>query len=634
MSKLKSLTSGALSVIRPGFSRGFAAFAGLYALVQLSYIGVVLYKHEFGLFEDPTVALYFAEKLVFDFAVLFTLVSLLSRVTRRTWPSHALSVLYLLLVAVDTVMYYFGSTLLELHHLSLITGYSVGGFASAPALGFAAAFVLIAISLRFPLLAVTRKATWGSVARWGAVWIAMAATDLPELVAGQRTSDERLDKVIMVFRNAQLEYSAQNPAASFFNDIVLRGVSEHLYTMKGGEKYREFMKSYDLVSDDYQVSADLSEHAKVRKEHRLPIGRRSYPDLGLPEFRKVILIFVESLSTDFLSCENEELGMELTPFLCSPRVRSRTFPNLLTSGSPTLQGLTVVFSSHPNYNIQALTHDRNAFPKLLKRHGYGTMFLRSASKFFANENLIFKRWGFDLIYAREDFYDREEMRKYIYGWGLEDRLLYDELVTLLKERKDERLFVSLLGTDTHPLNGQRWFKHLEYPPLPAGFDKKFGRARHFAKAVHHADHDLGRLVGRLEDEGLFTDDTLLLITADHSCPPNSVTAKVGGHTRQSLGRIPLVVLTKRALPPVRGDLEASQLDVAPTLFHLLGLPIPAGWWGQSLFLEDRDNPAIGLHKDMVTLSAGGKRRLFNLKRDDEATREFEAIFSTVYVDQP
>lgn len=629
MSKLKNLTSLLTSFLKPRPSRGCFVIAAVYALLQAAFISVVFVKHEFSL-TDPIVGLYFGEKILFDFGVFFAVNTALVRISRKTWPAMIFSGIYLLSIAVNTLLYYFGGTLVELHHFSLITPYSLGSFANPGSVGFTLAFIALLVALRPALRALAVTASWKSVIRWTVLCGVLLALDLPGLAASSRKSDDRLDPVIMVFRNAQLEYSAQNPVGAFFNDVIFKGLLENLYEMKGGEKYRKFMKSYNLFSEDHRISHDPLEHKKILDKYNLPIGERRYEDLGLKEFDRVILIFVESLSLDFLDCYNPKLNAPLTPFLCSPEVRSRTFSGMRTSGTPTLQGLTVVFNSHPNYNIQKITGDLNSFPKILKKHGFETRFIRSASKFFANENIVFKKWGFDRIDAREDFYKRDDLRKYIYGWGLEDRKLYDELEKVLEKKEGGKLFVTLLGTDTHPLNGQRYFKHLKYPPLPENFNTLFGRAKHFTKAVHHTDFDLGRLVTNLQDKGLFDDRTLIVISADHSCPPNSVTRKVKGHTQKALGGIPFILLTPQELPPTDLTVETSQIDVAPTLFHLLDLPIPAGWWGESLFHEGRNVPAISFDKNMVVIGSGKKRRLLKMGKQNDEAREFNKVFSTVY----
>ena len=632
MNMLTNSLRAIFAFLKPSPNRPFFALLALYSVVQLTFMSVVLYKHEFKI-TDYTVALYFIEKYFFDFAVFFTGNLLLLRVFKKTVPSMVFSILYLILIAVNTLVYYFSSTLLELHHFSLITPYSLAGFVSVRSILIAAVFVAAAALLRYPIRRIAVTCSWKAIIRWTLLGAVIGLSHIPRHISDLKKSDERLDKVIMVFRNAQLEYSAQNPAAAFINDIVLRGFFENLYTMKGSDTYLKYMKAYNLLSQDYTVSDDIKPFGKTIRRYDLPIGKRAYEDLNLKQFRRVIIIFSESLSLDFMHCYNPEMKLPVTPWLCSDKVRAHTFNNMMTSGSPTLQGLTALYSSHPNYNIQKLTGDRNSLMKILRKNGFENHFIRSASKFFANENIVFKKWGFDRIQAREDFFRRPELKKYIYGWGLEDRVLYDEIVDFLDKNRNKKIFISALGTDTHPLHGQRHFKHLKYPALPPNFNKTFGRAKNFMKAVHHTDHDLKRFIERLDDKGLYTEETLVVITADHSCPPNAVTRAIPGYTRASLGKIPFILLSPQELPGFNNDTLTSQLDLAPTLLHLMDIPVPSGYWGDSLFHQGKRNPAVGFHRDIVTIDSGKKKAYVNLKRrKTPADESFYKLFSTVVED--
>jgi phosphoglycerol transferase MdoB-like AlkP superfamily enzyme len=630
MASIGHIARGLKIAFKPTPTRPFFALFAVYALLQAAYLAVVSWKHEFRL-RDPLVVLYFAEKIVFDFALYFAIAGALLRLTRRAWPAFLFSLLYFGIMAADTLVYYFSSTLLELQHFSLIEGYSLEGFVTLASVGFAAGLVLALAAILLALRRLAPLATWPSAARFAVLAAALGCARIPTLASEINKADERYDKVIMVFRNAQLEYASQNPLAGFADDVVLRAVSEELVLMKGSETYREYMKDYDFIDEGFRVARSLAPLRPAIRELGLPLGERQYPDLGLGEIRRVIVVFAESFGTDLLRCENPELPFDVAPNLCAPRFRERTFARMQTSGSPTLQGMTTAYASHPNYDVQKPTGYQNYLTKVVKAAGYETLFMRSASRFFADENIVFKKWGFDRIAAREDFYEREELRKYIYGWGLEDRILYDEVVAELARRRGEKLFVTVLGTDMHPLHGQRHFKHLDYPP-PAQPFKLFGTAQHFMKAVHHVDHDLARFVDRLTAERLLGDDALLFVVADHSCPPNAVTMKIPGHTREPLGEIPFVVWAPGIQAKYETDRLASQIDVAPTIAHLMGLRIPAGWWGESLFAAEKKNPAIGYSKGMMRVTMpDGDRRLYNLERPASVPDDVDELFHTVFV---
>lgn len=96
----------------------------------------------------------------------------------------------------------------------------------------------------------------------------------------------------------------------------------------------------------------------------------------------------------------------------------------------------------------------------------------------------------------------------------------------------------------------------------------------YMQSVERADAAVGLLLDRLQAEGLL-ESTLILIQADH-----------GGHEHRHGEAIPADMTIPWILsgPGVRRGCQivepVSILDSAPTLAHLLGLPIPAEWQGQ------------------------------------------------------
>ena len=92
------------------------------------------------------------------------------------------------------------------------------------------------------------------------------------------------------------------------------------------------------------------------------------------------------------------------------------------------------------------------------------------------------------------------------------------------------------------------------------------------------DFDIAGFIEKLDNEGLFDESTLIVISADHSCPLNNVTAKIPGHPRNNLSKMPLVFLSKRSLPETGFSTLADQTDIAPTIAHILGIAKPHGYW--------------------------------------------------------
>ena len=135
----------------------------------------------------------------------------------------------------------------------------------------------------------------------------------------------------------------------------------------------------------------------------------------------------------------------------------------------------------------------------------------------------------------------------------------------------------------------------------------------------------------LRQEGLFDQHTLVVISADRCSPLDQAVKQIPGYPRVSLCRIPFLLLTPQTLPsPVPLDSPCSQVDIAPTLFHLLSLPIPQGWWGQSLFFQEKNNPLIGVFRDSLYLAGQVDMRVPVDRPNGADEQALINLFNSVY----
>lgn len=598
--------------LRPQFDRWFLALFGVFMVMELAQLTVIFNKSEFD-FKDGIVPLFFLRKLLTDFGIFAAANVLLLKLGRHWLPATLFSVVYLTFTAADTGIYYWGNTLFVHHHLDFLTWYALRGFVGVAFVGMTLVVLALAAATGYVLRRMRERVRWGSIFKWAALATLCVLINPNDYIYKFINESERLDFYIFRFRNTQLQYSTQNTLINFVNEVFLKQEQQLARIASSAGPLKETIDRYQL-----------------------PIGPRQYPALDLKPFKKIVLLTTESLSLDLIGAFNKQLPIETTPFfLSTPEIRDQTFSNYMTSAQPTLPGLSVLFDSHPNFDLPRVTGYKNSFVKLLRKQGFRTVFLRSASRYYADENVVLKSFGYDDIIAREDFYDRPETRKYVYGWGLEDRLLYDELVKILERNGDRKLFITVLGTDTHPPHGQEHYRNLQYPPLPPEFRQRYGSdPTRFLKSIYYFDFDLKNLVDTLKQKGLFSADTLFIVTADHSCPFNNIVQALPGYPRTSVERIPLIFLSAQKLPATNFGQRSSQVDFAPTLFHLLGLPIPAGWWGQSLFLPERSNPAVGYDAGMFFYERTGQRSVYNFGDPDQAEpKDLFELFNTVVSDE-
>ncbi len=111
----------------------------------------------------------------------------------------------------------------------------------------------------------------------------------------------------------------------------------------------------------------------------------------------------------------------------------------------------------------------------------------------------------------------------------------------------------------------------------SGADRRYLDAL-YDGSLRSTDREIGRLVEFLRRESML-DETLIVITSDHGDHllehPGRFTH--GGPWFETLGRIPLIVsYPKRFAAPLEIESFSELVDVAPTIFGLLDLPIPSG----------------------------------------------------------
>jgi arylsulfatase A-like enzyme len=115
----------------------------------------------------------------------------------------------------------------------------------------------------------------------------------------------------------------------------------------------------------------------------------------------------------------------------------------------------------------------------------------------------------------------------------------------------------------------------------------------YDESVRYVDHYVGDFLRRAQ--ALLGDDTAVIVTADHG---ESFEHDYGSHGGpglfDSLVHIPLLIKLPNQTRGARISVLAEQVDIAPTIAELIGMPAPQSWEGQSLLgasLDPDDPPA-------------------------------------------
>jgi phosphoglycerol transferase MdoB-like AlkP superfamily enzyme len=212
------------------------------------------------------------------------------------------------------------------------------------------------------------------------------------------------------------------------------------------------------------------------------------------------------------------------------------------------------------------------------------------------------------VITLEQWEENPRLQPFVEGRGLMDRAVYDQALKLLSENRDKKIYIHIYTGDTHGPDMRDFYGSLDYPPTP-DFVPHLARnsdahATATLAAIFRHDYDMGLTINRMKQMNLLTDDTLVVLTADHNFPPTKALQDIPGYPVSFFCRIPIAFLSGQPLPKPWQNKPASQLDFAPTIAQLLNLPVPPGWWGDSLFMTNEISPYVVLINDKLSVSFG------------------------------
>jgi len=391
--------------------------------------------------------------------------------------------------------------------------------------------------------------------------------------------------------------------------------------------------------------SELAALSDTIKAWHLALGPRQYPPLGLKPFNHVIVFATESLSLDFLSPYNTNLPPEISPFYGSTAVTQAMFVNYKCIALPTQPGLAVTYNSHPNVRALLMGQSELSLVKILNAQGYETYVLIPGSETFLGNRVFFARLGFQHIIGLETLKKDPNILPFVEGRGVMDRAMYDTALNLLARNRDKKIYIHIMNGDTHGPVPRDYFGSLQYPPVPdsvSGLVKSEpgeadDQARAILAEIFRHDYDIGLTLRRMQEKNLLTDDTLVVLTADHNFPRAKSLNDIPGYPDTLFSRIPLAFFSGQPLPPVEGNEACSQLDFAPSMAHLLGLKIPPGWWGESVFATNRLSPYVMRFNDklnIVPVNGGPGQSISISKPTTQSETNLLEIFQSLYVDPP
>jgi phosphoglycerol transferase MdoB-like AlkP superfamily enzyme len=232
----------------------------------------------------------------------------------------------------------------------------------------------------------------------------------------------------------------------------------------------------------------------------------------------------------------------------------------------------------------------------MREQGYATSFLYGGYSLFDNMQAFYRGNQFT-VKDRSDI----ENPRFSNIWGVSDQDLFSFATTYYDtlSATGAPFFSIIMTTSNHsPFTFPDGIEGVR----PQGGDRLDG--------VRYADYALGEFFRKIESTSWFP-KTLFVVVADHG-------ARVYGSEKIPLRsyEIPLLIIAPGHLAPEQIDCPISQMDIAPTVMGLLGLPYSAPFFGQNIFAES-DNARVLLfnHNHDVALYQNGRLAVLGLRND-------------------
>ncbi|MBS0613350.1 MAG: LTA synthase family protein, partial [Proteobacteria bacterium] len=381
---------------------------------------------------------------------------------------------------------------------------------------------------------------------------------------------------------------AQNGHSTFFRAARTSELDYHAY-------YRTLAPKVNFDRLVRQLGSGGGRFTRLA-EGRLDRGFAANP-AGLGRLN-VVIVMSESFGAEFSKLHGD--ARDLMPNFDRYAQQGIWFSNAYSSGTRTVRGLEAITSSFPPTPSESIVrrpgNDNIAtLGKVLRAAGYHTSFLYGGNGYFDNMNAFFSANGYQIL-------DRSSISQVRFEnmWGVSDEDLFDRALQHFDElaAKRQPFLAQIMTTSNH----KPFTFRAGVPGVPPA-----GGGR--AAGVRYADFALGYFLEQAQRHPWFK-DTVFVVVADHG-------ARVYGKVEIPLKtyEIPLMIWSPAHIKPQRVDVLTGQIDIAPTLLGLLGIPYTAPFFGQNVLAPDPGSRiALFNHNHDVALYRDGKMVVLGLQK--------------------
>jgi phosphoglycerol transferase MdoB-like AlkP superfamily enzyme len=382
----------------------------------------------------------------------------------------------------------------------------------------------------------------------------------------------------------------QNGYSSFFRAAETNEIDYHAYYASRAPK-----ANLKLLTD--ALAADGGKFTRL-SEGRLDRSYPARPD-GLGRLN-VVVVASESFGAKFSKLYGS--SRDLTPNFDAFAQRGLWFSNTYASGTRTVRGLEAITASFPPIpTVSIVRRPGNegiaTWGRVMRDLGYDTSFLYGGYGYFDNMNAFYSGNGFEVL-------DRDAIDhvRFENMWGVADEDLFDLAMRHYSDlnAQGKPFFSIVMTTSNHkPFTFRPGLEKFGIPEEGGG--RKAG--------VRYADYALGYFLREAEKQPWF-DNTIFVVVADHG-------ARVYGKAEIPLEsyEIPMMIYAPKHIAPRRVDTLMTQIDIAPTVLGMLGMPYEAPFFGQDVLHTDpASRIALFSHDHDVAIYRGGRIAVMGMDR--------------------
>ncbi len=161
-----------------------------------------------------------------------------------------------------------------------------------------------------------------------------------------------------------------------------------------------------------------------------------------------------------------------------------------------------------------------------------------------------------------------------------------------KRDKDKPFFMFISQLEPHHQNDHHCYEGYkptvdDYKDYPIPDDLTFMKGDYeksypdYMSAINRLDYNVGRLVQKLKDEGIY-DDTIIIYTSDHGSHFKTRTLEYKSACPDSATPTPRIIKGAAFVGGKRESRLTSLIDIPPTLMSLAGIDIPKQYMGIDL----------------------------------------------------